>query len=560
MKYLSSFLFFISILHTLHSQNIGIGTNQPEEILHVQSMGTINAEIKLESADTTGMKIVPGTNMPYLHRIYRNDRFDQGFLFETNKLEIHTGWGKQFFNGPYLAYPSLKIDDLGRTGVRMISEEPSQALDVKGKLKIADDSFTPSEGVIKWDGNNFLGYDGLGWRSFLDMNDADNDTRIYLHEGQTDSIIMQANGAGKPLIFDGTRLTISGDNVFIGDEAGAPTTTGSGNIAIGREAGKQISSGNNNTLLGLGAGEVFTTGKRNAVFGAGALSFNTVGDENVALGFSAGRLNTGTGNVFIGNDAGYFSSGNNQLFIANTNTNAPLIHGNFQDKMVTINEDLTVKDELVVEDIAHARQIQLTDVNPILRFNSSNSTTQFDFYYDNNNDRLVIDEEGTGQVMQIKNGDIYLPALADNYTRGIEVLPNGKLELASERQTLNYFNLNDCVSSSASEARVCNEGITFRNGQVLTKLEAWMADGSSNHNVSVSLRRLNKLDASTIETIFSVVSTNNGGVAQLYTDTTSAVAGGEIIDNSTYIYILSATTTHFADGVSFTWVSEVSVE
>jgi hypothetical protein len=102
--------------------------------------------------------------------------------------------------------------------------------------------------------------------------------------------------------------------------------------------------------------------------------------------------------------------------------------------------------------------------------------------------------------------------------------------------------------------------MTFRNGQVLTKLEAWMADASSNHSVSVSLGRLNKLDASNFETIFSVVSTNNGGVAQLYTDTTSAVSGGEVIDNSTYIYILSATTTHFGDGVSFTWVSEVSVE
>jgi len=57
----------------------------------------------------------------------------------------------------------------------------------------------------------------------------------------------------------------------------------------------------------------------------------------------AGVFNTtGSGNVFLGYTAGYNETGSNKLYIDNSNTATPLIYGEFDNNILTINGNLEV--------------------------------------------------------------------------------------------------------------------------------------------------------------------------------------------------------------------------
>lgn len=138
-------------------------------------------------------------------------------------------------------------------------------------------------------------------------------------------------------------------NLFVGDKAGQTNTTGPKNTFIGSQSGQANSEGGYNTFLGYNSG-ITSTGDYNTVVGADcgfniqANSGNTMmgayageyftGNGNTFIGYKAGQnyatLRTGDGNVFIGSYAGYASgSVSNKLYISNTNTNTPLIYGDF---------------------------------------------------------------------------------------------------------------------------------------------------------------------------------------------------------------------------------------
>ena len=63
----------------------------------------------------------------------------------------------QFFSVPISA-----IFD-GNVGIGTAS--PQAKLDVAGKIKVGDDSVSPTAGVIRWTGSDFEGYDGSAWKS-----------------------------------------------------------------------------------------------------------------------------------------------------------------------------------------------------------------------------------------------------------------------------------------------------------------------------------------------------------------------------------------------------------
>ena len=50
----------------------------------------------------------------------------------------------------------------------------------------------------------------------------------------------------------------------------------------------------------------------------------------------------GDSNIFIGYEAGYNETGSNKLYIHNSRTSNPLIYGEFDNGLVTINGDLSV--------------------------------------------------------------------------------------------------------------------------------------------------------------------------------------------------------------------------
>ena len=143
------------------------------------------------------------------------------------------------------------------------------------------------------------------------------------------------------IAWGGTEGTI---NTFYGTGAGA-NTGGDNDYAtfIGADAGYSNTTGTSNTFLGRSAGYYNTTGSNNTFLGYRAGFYNTIGFDNTFLGRSAGYSNTtGAGNVFLGYSAGYNETGSNKLYIDNSNTTTPLIYGEFDNNIVSINGRLGV--------------------------------------------------------------------------------------------------------------------------------------------------------------------------------------------------------------------------
>lgn len=128
------------------------------------------------------------------------------------------------------------------------------------------------------------------------------------------------------------------DNTFVGKSAGSSNTLGNANTFIGKSAGNANTSGYYNTFLGRDAGAYHISGNSNTFLGRNSGGFHRYGDNNTLIGAETGLMNeNGTGNVFLGYKAGYHSNGNNQLFIDNSDTQTPLIWGDFEKDRVGIN-------------------------------------------------------------------------------------------------------------------------------------------------------------------------------------------------------------------------------
>jgi hypothetical protein len=143
-------------------------------------------------------------------------------------------------------------------------------------------------------------------------------------------------------------------------------TLGDFNTAHGYHAvGMDITEGDANTVIGYESGKLIQTGNYNVAIGSESLPDLTNGDSNTAIGYRAGYANqSGSGNIFIGNLAGSAAgvTVDNKLYIDNSATNSPLIYGDFSSNFVTINEDLNVTDDLVVNDKISSSTINSGDI------------------------------------------------------------------------------------------------------------------------------------------------------------------------------------------------------
>ena len=131
-------------------------------------------------------------------------------------------------------------------------------------------------------------------------------------------------------------LTTGWGNSAFGFDVLANSTTGLFNTGVGYIALNYITSGKYNTGVGSWALQSNTTGESNAAFGMFALPLNITGNYNTSLGAYSGYNATGSGNVFIGYQSGYNESGSNKLIIANSNTNTPIIYGDFTSGRVGV--------------------------------------------------------------------------------------------------------------------------------------------------------------------------------------------------------------------------------
>jgi uncharacterized protein (TIGR02145 family) len=202
--------------------------------------------------------------------------------------------------------------------------------------------------------SNTTGYNNIatGYRALYSntegyYNIANGSSALYYNTTGHDNIAngfiaLYSNTEGDNNIANGFSALYSnteGDrNIANGTSALYYNTTGHNNIATGYRALYSNTDGDNNIATGSSALYHNTTGHYNIATGDSSLYSNTTGNNNIAIGSNSGYSNqTGTGNIFLGNEAGYNETGSNKLYIDNSDTISPLIYGEFDNDLVTIN-------------------------------------------------------------------------------------------------------------------------------------------------------------------------------------------------------------------------------
>ena len=122
-------------------------------------------------------------------------------------------------------------------------------------------------------------------------------------------------------------------------------------------AGRNASNGNtpddttdcfesgNNTFVGMNAGPNNTVGSNNVFISAKPGLHNTTGDRNTYWGSLTGLNNsTGSRNVFLGYTAGYNETGSDKLYIDNSIASIPPIYEEFNNDLLKVNGKLEVTD------------------------------------------------------------------------------------------------------------------------------------------------------------------------------------------------------------------------
>ena len=198
---------------------------------------------------------------------------------------------------------------------------------------------------ISGSNNMFLGYNAgnqttisnfniaIGYESSYQNVDGEGNLSIGYRSGRNNIVnnnVFIGNESGL--------LTTTGtQNLFIGNQTGKFTTTGSGNLYLGYHSGYSNTLGNQNMFIGYNAGYYNTEGNNSLFFGAEAGFNNTTGSNNLAIGFRSQKLNTvGQQNTSIGNYSLYGNNlGNNNLVFGTNSASS----GNIGDNNVILGSD-----------------------------------------------------------------------------------------------------------------------------------------------------------------------------------------------------------------------------
>lgn len=217
----------------------------------------------------------------------------------------------------------MRIDHKGYVGIGTLT--PEEKLHVEGNALIKGETFLDA-GRLKFQNTSSSIY--IGDETGINALANDNLYNTFI-----------GNGAGKS--------NVSGfANVYIGSNAGNLNQIGQSNIAIG-EAALASNTASFNTAIGKFALQYNNNGSENAAIGNYA-GFGSQGSQNFFLGTAAGEGAAGSGNVFIGKEVGSYSTVSNKLWIANTNTDEPLIDGDFQNSNLKINGNVQTTKKLGV--------------------------------------------------------------------------------------------------------------------------------------------------------------------------------------------------------------------
>lgn len=244
---------------------------------------------------------------------------------------------------------------------------PTEKLDVSGNINLS--------GILKLDNFSFLSNTGThntligqeaGHNSPLEYNTfvgyesgysssfgADN-TFFGYHSGYNSGTIEEntfygyragygnTSGGNNTYLGYESGLSVNGNNnTYIGSYSGHGSSSGFNNTFIGVRAGMQNSGGDNGVFCGKDAGFTNSGGDKNTYLGAFA-RYNYGGSHNTHVGYKSGYNNQGSSNVFIGYESGKNAVGNDILYIENSDSETPLISGDFVNDEVYLFADVGI--------------------------------------------------------------------------------------------------------------------------------------------------------------------------------------------------------------------------
>ena len=203
-------------------------------------------------------------------------------------------------------------------------------------------------------------------------------------EGETNTFYGMKAGYG---ITTGTRNTFIGakagylnfagsSNIYIGSDAGYNSNNSYFNIFIGNTTGFNNTTGHDNIFLGTGSAWSNISGSFNTFIGKVSGYYKKTGDFNTFLGYSSGFNNTsGSGNIFIGHKAGSKEAGSGKLYIDNSDTSTPLIYGEFDKDILTVNGKLGIG--LGIKSPVEPMELQTAGANATFVLRRTDGATSF---------------------------------------------------------------------------------------------------------------------------------------------------------------------------------------
>ncbi len=168
------------------------------------------------------------------------------------------------------------------------------------------------------------------------------------HEGWDNCFYGHYSGGG---VLDPTDATTGSQNCYYGNYAGERDHTGEHNCFFGFRSGSDNDGGNYNSFYGHRSGRNNVTGHYNIFIGDEAAFNNLEGDSNVVIGYDAGRSlvgddnnsNPDTRNVFIGPQAALSTTGEENIIIGSLANGVPVAPAIFLTNATAIGADAVVR-------------------------------------------------------------------------------------------------------------------------------------------------------------------------------------------------------------------------
>lgn len=307
--------------------NVGIGTANPNYLLHVLQTGSGDGQIQItnnSSSDRAILNANIGSSNTSLIQWGTTSASTLIGLPAAGLGSLSFGGGTAggviavYSNNPLI----FGTNNLERVRISASGNVGIGTTDPANKLDIADGSvnITVSSQADRATGFKVTGTSG----SPLIVSNFGNSSNLFVGNS------IGANVTGSLGYYNTIFGLDSGANIssspngyansFFGYGAGRANTTGIGNVFIGNNAGRQNSTGSQNVALGTNTGYT-VSGANNTLLGSGVggTSGTFSGDSNIIVGAHSGGITTGSNNIIIGNSIKNLLSPtvSNQLNIGN---------------------------------------------------------------------------------------------------------------------------------------------------------------------------------------------------------------------------------------------------